>query len=236
METAKVLKFPKKLCVYLKSRTFARFLYIALCSIMQDIKQHIISIAAPRMKQVGIRSVSIDDLCHELGISKKTFYVYFPSKEDLLEAILAVQLELLTRDMRNLIAKKSITHCIIDWALIAKKTEEKAHQAPPMLYDLQKYYPHIYKSHMKNMRAVMREFVSQFIVKGQQEGIFRHEIDVANTALIFVHTHKMITEYSQAHEYTHAQTHQLAKTSIDILLRGIFTSEGLESIKKMVNN
>ena len=57
---------------------------------MADIKGEILQRAILRMQQVGIRSVSVDDLCHEMGISKKTFYVYFPSKDDLVSEILQV--------------------------------------------------------------------------------------------------------------------------------------------------
>ena len=44
---------------------------------MHDIRENILQVAIERMQQVGIRSVSVDDICHELGMSKKTFYVYF---------------------------------------------------------------------------------------------------------------------------------------------------------------
>ena len=55
---------------------------------MNEGKEQILKVAIERMQQVGIRSVSVDDICHELGMSKKTFYVYFPSKDDLVQAIL----------------------------------------------------------------------------------------------------------------------------------------------------
>ena len=55
--------------------------------IMANLKEDILKAATPRMQQVGIRSVSVDDLCKELGISKKTFYVYFPSKDELVSEI-----------------------------------------------------------------------------------------------------------------------------------------------------
>ena len=39
----------------------------------------------------GFRSVTMDDLAEELGISKKTLYAHFPGKFDLLEAVLAAK-------------------------------------------------------------------------------------------------------------------------------------------------
>ena len=45
-----------------------------------DQQIHIIKKAGELFFRLGIRSVSIDDICRELGMSKKTFYVHFASK------------------------------------------------------------------------------------------------------------------------------------------------------------
>ena len=55
---------------------------------MDEQRNKIIDLALERFKQYGIRSVSIDDLCHELGMSKKTFYVYFKQKDELVQDVL----------------------------------------------------------------------------------------------------------------------------------------------------
>jgi AcrR family transcriptional regulator len=64
--------------------------------------------------RLGIRSVSIDDICRELGMSKKTFYVYFASKDELVSQLLhanvehiAAKMETLQKqhDFRQLVAK-----------------------------------------------------------------------------------------------------------------------------------
>ena len=51
-------------------------------------KQLIIKTAGEMFFRLGIRSVSIDDICHELGMSKKTFYEYFESKDELVAQML----------------------------------------------------------------------------------------------------------------------------------------------------
>ena len=53
-----------------------------------NLKERILETATAKMTVAGVRSVSIDDICRELGISKKTFYVYFESEDQLLEAFL----------------------------------------------------------------------------------------------------------------------------------------------------
>ena len=93
---------------------------------MAILKEKILKAATPRMQQVGIRSVSIDDLCKELGISKKTFYVYFPSKDELVSEILHEHEQKMTREVQHLVADKTVVQCIVDWTKIAKQTEKRS--------------------------------------------------------------------------------------------------------------
>src|SRR5437667_6200674 len=53
------------------------------------IRQRIVDAARVHFFSHGFRSVTMDDLAEELGISKKTLYAHFPGKIDLLEAVLA---------------------------------------------------------------------------------------------------------------------------------------------------
>ena len=201
---------------------------------MIDMKENILQVATPRMQQVGIRSVSIEDLCKELGISKKTFYVYFPSKDDLVDAMLHAHEEKITKDVQHLVANKTVVQLLVDWTKIARQTEKSSHQTPPILYDLKKYYPNHFKQHLKRVRRVMQQFMVQFLQKGQTEGIFRHEIDSEVAAMLMVNTHFMLAEYADNHELSPQEIRHIGKTSMDILLRGMFTPEGLNTLEKAV--
>jgi AcrR family transcriptional regulator len=201
---------------------------------MTDMKENILRVATPRMQQVGIRSVSIEDLCKELGISKKTFYVYFPSKDDLVDAMLHAHEEKMTKDVQHLVANKSVVQLIVDWTKIAKQTEKSNHQTPPVLYDLKKYYPNLFKMHIKRVRRVMQQFLVQFLQKGQTESIFRQEIDIEVAAMLMVNTHLTLAEYADNHELSPQEIRHIGKTSMDILLRGMFTPEGLLTLEKAV--
>src|SRR2546421_9434084 len=54
-------------------------------------RQRIVDAARVHFFNHGFRSVTMDDLAEELGISKKTLYAHFPGKIDLLEAVLAAK-------------------------------------------------------------------------------------------------------------------------------------------------
>src|SRR5246127_811057 len=53
-----------------------------------SIRQRIVAAARAHFFNHGFRSVTMDDLAAELGISKKTLYAHFASKSALLEAVL----------------------------------------------------------------------------------------------------------------------------------------------------
>ena len=55
---------------------------------MDQQKEIIVQTAIRMFHQLGIRNVSIDDICSELRISKKTFYTHFQQKEELVDAVL----------------------------------------------------------------------------------------------------------------------------------------------------
>src|SRR5215471_3865623 len=55
-------------------------------------RQRIVDAARVHFFNHGFRSVTMDDLAEELGISKKTLYTHFTGKFDLLEAVLAEKL------------------------------------------------------------------------------------------------------------------------------------------------
>src|SRR5207247_3028188 len=56
-------------------------------------RQRIVDAARVHFFSHGFRSVTMDDLALELGVSKKTLYAHFPGKFDLLEAVLADKFE-----------------------------------------------------------------------------------------------------------------------------------------------
>ena len=201
---------------------------------MNDVREDILQVAIKRMQQVGIRSVSIDDICHELGMSKKTFYVYFASKDDLVQAILHKHEQKVAHDLDNALSKRSITQVIVEWAKIAKTANKKDLKTPPMIYDLEKYYPQLSSSHKKVMRQTAEKILVQFLKKGVGEGIFRAEIDVDVVAMMFLDMQYRLLDLMAGGQMTKEEVHRIGRQRMDIMMRGILTHEGFETLKKQV--
>ena len=203
---------------------------------MSETKQHILQVAIERMQQVGIRSVSVDDVCHELGMSKKTFYVYFPSKDDLIQAILHTHEQKVAHDLDNALSKRTITQVIVEWSKIAKSTTKKDLKTPAMMYDLEKYYPQLFAAHKKVMRETAEKILVRFLGKGVSEGIFREEIDVDVVAMMFLDMQYRLLDLMTSGQMTKEEVHRIGHQRMDILMRGILTESGLLRLREKVEN
>ena len=96
----------------------------------EDQKVHIIKTAGELFFRLGIRSVSIDDICRELGISKKTFYVYFDSKDELVAQLLDANLRYISGKMEEELVQ----------IFLKRQEAEKndVRRVPQLVYDLKK--------------------------------------------------------------------------------------------------
>ncbi len=54
---------------------------------MNETKEKILLGAKKLFLRLGLRNVTLDDICRELGISKKTLYLHFEDKNDLVKQI-----------------------------------------------------------------------------------------------------------------------------------------------------
>lgn len=133
----------------------------------------------------GLRSVSIDDICNDLHISKRTFYHYFKQKEELVEKMLARVIE----KHRKVKMEYGEDETVVDYinSNFKKFTERSAIAEKHMVffYDLEKYYPVTARNFARQMKETDRQQVNAVLERGIEEGVFEKEMDVeAMTTLL----------------------------------------------------
>lgn len=106
-----------------------------------DQKCNIIKKAGEMFFRLGIRSVSIDDICRELGISKKTFYVYFESKDELVAQLLHCNVLYIAGKMEELLQMKDFRKLVARFLKHQESEKNDVRRVPQLVYDLKKYYP-----------------------------------------------------------------------------------------------
>lgn len=199
---------------------------------MEKQYENIVQTAARLFEQYGIRSVSIDNVCSELRISKKTFYNYFPQKEDLVEAVLAFQrnsnIERYEKLLKN---KNAIEALVIIIKEVKKSLETESHT---MCYDLEKYYPKIYEKYEQEKTEMMRTGFEMNLRQGIAEGFYREDLDVDLISLFHSIQIKNTFEIMQLSPKKYTKK-RLVEFFLDLMIHLIANEKGLKYISEQEN-
>lgn len=140
-------------------------------------KEEIIENAADLFLTLGFKSVTMDDIANNMGISKKTIYAHFSNKTKLVESTTLYVLNAIDKGIDEIIQKDLNS---IEEVFQIKKfvsAHLKDDKSSPQ-YQLQKYYPKVFKSVQKHHLETMEGCVTQNLMKGIKSGVFRPSIDV----------------------------------------------------------
>jgi len=127
-------------------------------------------------KTYGIKSVTMDDVARELGISKKTLYQHFKDKSELVEIVLQKEFEQKALEFENAMANKP--NAIEEvFGYFSVQMELLVNQKPNFIYDLKKYYPLIYQRFNRGKTDRMMDKVLNNLIRGKKEGLYRKDLN-----------------------------------------------------------
>ncbi len=124
----------------------------------------------------GIKSVTMDDVARELGMSKKTLYLHVENKNDLVSKVIDYFLDHKNTKFREILSKKqnAIEELLEVGIYIIKALRDFN---PATEYDLKKYYPKVYDNLQNIRKERMYKSTLANIKKGKIEGLFREDLD-----------------------------------------------------------
>lgn len=182
----------------------------------------------------GIKSVTMDDVAHQLGISKKTLYQHVLDKNDLVQKVFDLeiddscsQFDCSFNNDSNAIEQLFDVH---RWVI--KRMKE---YSPVSDYDLRKYFPDLYRRLEKIRRERMYNFVLSNLRKGKEEGLYRSDIDEEIITKIHV---SRIQNTFDSELLTNEE-----KTSFKVFyeffvyhIRGIASEQGIKLLEEKLRN
>ena len=136
----------------------------------------IVKRSRPLFLKYGIKSVSMDDVSRELGISKKTLYQHVIDKSDLVQKVVETDIDEKICNFDSIITKN--LNAIEElFAVNLLMTEINKQINPSVEYDLRKYYPDLYKKIYCIKRDIMLAYIYNNLEKGKTEGLYRTDLD-----------------------------------------------------------
>ena len=193
-----------------------------------DQRTQIIKTSGELFFRLGIRSVSIDDICHELGMSKKTFYVYFESKDALIEQLLEANLHYISDKLAELLALGDFRQLVKVFLKRQEAEKNDVRRVPQLVYDLKKYYPRQFADFQVKCFETQKNFIMRYLELGIEQGLVRANLNIELTAVLFAKIHNdSIRDIEEIEAHGH-NMHQLGHTAMDIFVRGILSEEGMK--------
>ena len=178
----------------------------------------------------GVRSVSMDDICRDLGISKKKLYTLFSSKNELVEKLLELERENfeIIFDTNNFEGVNAIDILLI----VSREVGDRFRDvSPSMTFDLKKYYPDIYHKHIDERIDFIFKKIQINLEKGINQGMYRDDLSVELVARLYIR--RLIDlhnpEFFPAEKFSF-QT--LFDAMFDNFIRGIVNEKGMEYYDK----
>lgn len=186
----------------------------------EEIKAIVTEVAMKAFHANGIRSVTMDDIAHQLSMSKRTLYQLFADKEELLMSCMQRRLAEEDARMAKLVAAAPNV-----LALILQETDRKMQEleevSPLFFVELSKY-PRVMDYMKRRHEAQFQEGVA-FLRRGVDQGIFREDIDFGIVYGTFLH----LSEYALGMaENKPASPFELFMNTVFLYLRGFTTEKG----------
>lgn len=195
------------------------------------IKQKIFSTCQERFFKEGFARIPVDEITADLGMSKKTFYKYFTSKEDLVQQIMQ-------RFMGTMRAKSE--HILLDNTSAVEKLStiitmmgtNASHLTPTFGQDVKKRIPELWKRIEEFRRERISEVFARLIKQGIDEGTIRPDM---NARVFLMSVLGAIDRIMQPDVLIHESfsVSDALEEILNIFFRGGLTSKGREQFEQL---
>ena len=217
---------------------------LVLPPIMADLttKERIKITAHDLVMKYGIRSVSMDDIATALGISKKTIYLYYADKDEL---VLAVVSDVIRKSELDCDRDKKASENAIHEIFLAMEmvVEMFTTMNPSIIYDMHKYHPRAFAIFQKHKNEYIYNVMRQNLNRGINEGLYRAELNIEIMSKYRVES--MLLPFSP--EFRHNLKYNLVEIEQELIVHflfGLVTLKGYklilkyqqEKIKKITTN
>jgi len=185
------------------------------------------------MTRDGVRAFTVESLSQDLGMSKKTIYKYFPTKEDLVEKSVALFYYVIEKKLKKLIKNEPNPALqfvkVMEFVMghISMISIEK-------LADLKMRFPAVWKK-METFRLDRRDDFYIILSEAQSQGFVRKDVDIKIIATLYMN---IINSTFQPEFFL---SNNLAPSDaiqhfLKMVTGGLFTEDGIMYTNELFDN
>lgn len=184
-------------------------------------------------RKYGIKSVTMDDVAKELGISKKTLYQYFIDKTDLINKLMNYEIEGVEICFNEILATKQ--NAIEELFEVNRfMMSMLKRNSPSFDYDMKKYYPDIFNRVFTVRRNKVYNATLANLKKGKMEGLYRQELN--EEVLTKLHVSRMENMHnSSLFTMEEINSGDVFKEMFIYHIRGIANEKGIKILEQNIH-
>ena len=192
--------------------------------------ENIINKCSALFLRYGIKNLTMDEIAKELGMSKKTIYLYVSNKSDLVQKVMQAHLdkeaEYLARVRET--KKNALEENLMTLALMMKEIQGFN---TAIFYELQKYYPESYALFNEHREKVALRLILDNLKTGIKEGLYRKDLNVEIVSRIYVYALDILVD-QQRFPSKKYNFFVLYKEFVGYHLAGIVTPKGAKYLEQ----
>jgi AcrR family transcriptional regulator len=180
----------------------------------------------------GFYKTTMDDVASELGMSKKTIYKFFPSKEDLVMAIAKHFMDRMkSKILPALNSDKNAIEKLSELIKILAGASEKI--SPKRMEEMKRHFPAIWNE-IDNFRTkMMFENITKIIDQGRKEGLFiDYPTSIIMNVLVASIRSVVNPDFIMNNNFSIIEA---ARTVFKIIIGGILTEKGKKVFNQTIN-
>ena len=195
-----------------------------------EAKERILVKAHELFNRYGIRSVSMDDIATQLGMSKKTIYQYCTDKDELVTAVFT---EVMEHHKGECIVSSTTSENAIHEVFKAFEMVQEmfSNMNPSVLFDMEKYHPGCYKKYTEFKNGFLYGMIRKNIERGIREELYRPDIDVDIIARYRIHS-IMLGFNTEIFPNNRTNVVHIELQLLEHFLHGLATAKGEKLIQK----
>lgn len=195
-------------------------------------KKLILNKATDLFLNFGFKSVTMDQIANEIGISKKTIYNFFENKKHLVNVVTNGMFASITSGIKQ-IKKESLDPIseLFDIKLFLIKILKGERTTP--LYQLRKFYPETHKEITQKQFDFMTKSAIESLKSGVKLGLFRKDINIDLISRLYFNGMIGIKDQDIFPAEKYEPTFLMLKY-IEYHLRAIVTEKGLKKLNSFL--
>jgi AcrR family transcriptional regulator len=192
----------------------------------------ILATARHHLFTYGYNALTMDDLAHELGMSKKTLYLHFPGKDAIVGTIIDGIGRTIRSEMEAVLNDPKLTFGRKLRGIIDVIAPRLAQTSPAMLRELQRYAPGIHRKIDELRQRNIPYVFGRLFRAGIAEGAVRADLDPDFAAQFWLQAMRGLT-HPDTLAATHLTPKQTLEKAVELFAGGLLTPAGRKDYEKL---